>query len=121
MSEYLLEQSIPIKASKISRYYLDRQPTVASVDQEIVTFATLITEDAIDYAEALDELVAAAVGRGEDPELAEERLEELLINAMNGEPPPAHEVTAAEPRRDVAPALARLLGVDPSRTVETKE
>jgi hypothetical protein len=118
---YLLEQSIPLEASRISRYYIDRQPTVASQDQAITTFALLINEEAISYPEALEELTAAAVSRGEDPELAEERLEELLINAMNGEPPPAHEVTAAEPRRDVAPALARLLGIDPSRSVGRNE
>src|SRR5215471_10253999 len=121
MGSYLLEQSIPVEATRASRYYLDRQPTVASQDQAITTFALLINEEAISYSEALHELTVAAVGRGEDPDLAEDRLADLLDKAIEGEPLPTHEVTAAEPRRDVAPALARLLGVDPSRTVGSEE
>jgi hypothetical protein len=111
MTNHLLTQTLPKEVADLARYYTTG--TLTDEQRDLADLARQVADGEMLYSEALDELMLRDGARGGDYELeTEDRLGLALADAtdraINGE-----DATAAQPRRDMHPTVAKGLGIDP--------
>jgi hypothetical protein len=114
MTSHLLTQTLPRAEADLARYYTRGMQAGTEEERLVDTLARQVGEGTLGYASALDELAADHLARTGNIDLdVEDRLAKQLADAAFRYGIGEGEVTAAEPRRDMHPLVARGLGIDP--------
>ena len=122
MSGHLLTQTLPREVVDLARYYTRGMEPGTEEDRQIAALAEQVARGSLRYGEALDDLLAADLARGGNGDTETEgRLGKRLADATDRVLDGDRGETAAEPRRDMHPLVAKGLGIDPSQGLTREE